>query len=212
MEILANSEAVIAAHSEKVKENAGLFELFGAEMNEDKTGFIKKETNGSETKITKINSLEDLGVDPSIIQNIEAYQSGEYNEVLKSVDPNAVFEGSVEAFAQALIDGKQPLIDFTATLEENLNKLNDSHSLSDLDYDYDQAKIDNQSPELDENYQQQLQDLTDAAAEAFDLDAEKITAQAKELREEYELTEGAARDLAIQNQRMNRGINDLADN
>ena len=61
--------------------------------------------------------------------------------------------------------------------------------------------------------------LIGEAAEKYDLDAKTLEIQAKEIREaqkdlngEYELTAEQAAALAIQNQRLNKGLSNLVDN
>jgi len=112
---------------------------------------------------------------------------------------------SVEDFAKALADSNGELFKFNETLSD----IQGSVSLSDLDYEYE--KSDKTTTDTD-NYNKQLDELTQQAAEAYDIDLEDIIDQAKAFREELNLTEGAARELAIQNQRMTKGIDALYDN
>lgn len=50
------------------------------------------------------------------------------------------------------------------------------------------------------------------ASETYDLDADVLEVQAEQLAEQYDLTAEAAANAAIQNQRMNKGVSELADN
>jgi len=116
---------------------------------------------------------------------------------------------SVDKFCKALADSEGKLFEFS----ENLSNIQTATSLSDLEYE--KAKQEEQGPltsEQQTNYDTKLNELTEQAAKAYDIDLEDIIDQAKAFREELELTEGAARDLAIQNQRMTRGIDTLYDN
>lgn len=109
---------------------------------------------------------------------------------------------SVEQFCEALANSNGELFQFSETLSD----IQSAVSLSDLDYEYE--KSDKTAADT-ENYNKQLDKLTQEAAEAYDIDLDDIIDQAKAFREELELTEGAARDLAIQNQRMTKGIDAL---
>jgi chromosome segregation ATPase len=128
-------------------------------------------------------------------------ESVKFADYINSLD-NGI--NSVEEFAKALADTNGALFEFS----EELSNIPGAASLSDLEYEY--AKSSKTSTDTQE-YEDQLKKLTEAAAEAYDIDFEDITAQAKAFREELSLTEGAARDLAIQNQRMTKGIDSLYD-
>ena len=66
--------------------------------------------------------------------------------------------------------------------------------------------------ETEEVYKKQLDSITESEAEKYELDFDEIIAQAEALAEAFDLDEIAARDLAIQNQRMNKGVDDLSEN
>ena len=111
---------------------------------------------------------------------------------------------SVEDLAKALADSNGELFEFS----QNLSDIQGAVSLNDLDYEYEKS---DKTTANTEDYNKQLDKLTEQAAEAYDIDLEDIIDQAKAFREELNLTEGAARDLAVQNQRMTRGIDALYD-
>lgn len=61
-------------------------------------------------------------------------------------------------------------------------------------------------------YEAQLESITTSEAEKYDLDYDEIVAQAEALADAFELDEAASRELAIQNQRMNKGVEELSEN
>ena len=63
-----------------------------------------------------------------------------------------------------------------------------------------------------EAYNKALDNVTRAEAEIHKLDYDDIVDQANALAKAYDLDESAARQLAIQNQRLNRGLADLVNN
>lgn len=116
---------------------------------------------------------------------------------------------SVEGFIEALNNG-------TDFINEAMNPMDDSHSLSDLEYDYEKTA---QNPLDQETHDAKLEQFTNEEAEKWDIEVEDIVDQAEALQdilesvdEDFELTEGRARALAIQNQRMAKGLDTLTEN
>lgn len=63
-----------------------------------------------------------------------------------------------------------------------------------------------------ETYEKTFDSIVQKQAEMYDLDYDDIVDQAENLADAYELTEEAATELAIQNQRMNKGLKTLNEN
>lgn len=63
-----------------------------------------------------------------------------------------------------------------------------------------------------ETYEKTFDSIIQKQAEMYDLDYDDIVDQAENLADAYELTEEAATELAIQNQRMNKGLKILNEN
>ena len=119
---------------------------------------------------------------------------------------------SIDQFIAALNNGSLALENFA----DATNPMNDSHSLSDLEYDFEKTSMVGQDQEY---HDKQVESMTATEAEKWDLDVEDIVDQAEALQdvlesvdENFELTEGRARALAIQNQRMAKGLDTLTKN
>lgn len=63
-----------------------------------------------------------------------------------------------------------------------------------------------------ETYEKTFDSIVQKQADMYDLDYDDIVDQAENLADAYELTEEAATELAIQNQRMNKGLKTLNEN
>lgn len=118
---------------------------------------------------------------------------------------------SIDQFISALNDGSIALENFA----DATNPMIDSHSLSDLEYDYEKTSMMGQDQEY---HDKQIESMTAEEAKKWDLEVEDVVDQAEILQdvlesvdENFELTEGRARALAIQNQRMVKGLDTLAD-
>lgn len=129
---------------------------------------------------------------------------------------------NIQEFCNALQSGQIAVDQFTA----GMSKISSASTFSELAGAYNETS--NIASDKDEAYtgleslsytsrtndalNNQLNSITQSEAVKYDLDFDEIIAQANALADAFNLDSIAARELAIQNQRMNNGIKELSDN
>lgn len=194
-------------------DQGGKFEQFG--------GIISLEDYESkrDALIEKIKSEYGENIDiESLLRNID--QFSDYEKALSQIDIGSNVLSNITS--DKSIDKEQ----IASELRNFYDELSPEDKTLFLNVDFnsiDETTWENQKSQI----QEQMQEIFEAQQEAFDqalvekldLDWEEVTYQAKNIQNElastgegYELTAHEARQLAIQNQMMNEGIQDLQKN
>lgn len=194
-------------------DQGGKFEQFG--------GIISLEDYESkrDALIEKIKSEYGENIDiESLLRNID--QFSDYEKALSQIDigsnvlSNITSDKSIdkEQIASELRNFYDELSPEDKTLFLNV----DFNSIDETTWENQKSQIQEQMQEI---FEAQQEASDQALVEKLDLDWEEVTYQAKNIQnelastgEEYELTAHEARQLAIQNQMMNEGIQDLQKN
>lgn len=172
-----------------------------------------------EALIEKIKSEYGENIDvESLLRNIT--QFSDYEKALSQIDIgtnallNITLDKSIdkEKIASDLREFYDALSPEDKTLFLNV----DFNSIDETSWENQKSQIQEQMQEI---FEAQQEASDQALVEKLDLDWEEVTYQAKNIQnelastgEEYELTAHEARQLAIQNQMMNEGIQDLQKN
>lgn len=172
-----------------------------------------------EALIGKIKSEYGENIDvESLLRNIT--QFSDYEKALSQIDigtnalSNITLDKSIdkEKIASDLREFYDALSPEDKTLFLNV----DFNSIDETTWENQKSQIQEQMQEI---FEAQQEASDQALVEKLDLDWEEVTYQAKNIQnelastgEEYELTAHEARQLAIQNQLMNEGIQDLQKN
>ena len=172
-----------------------------------------------EALIEKIKSEYGENIDvESLLRNIT--QFSDYEKALSQIDigtnalSNITLDKSIdkEKIASDLREFYDALSPEDKTLFLNV----DFNSIDETTWENQKSQIQEQMQEI---FEAQQEASDQALVEKLDLDWEEVTYQAKNIQnelastsEEYELTAHEARQLAIQNQLMNEGIQDLQKN
>ena len=186
---MADYQVTVDQTSKTFEENKKIYEALGARWNEETQNF-----EGG----FQLNEQQ--------AQLIKDYQSN------KEIQVGDQLIGFAEYMANQGYDSVDKFYS-EKDLEEKAKKIKRGCSIVNCKcLEYEKSKQEEQDPltsEQQTDYDTKLNELTEQAAEAYDIDLEDIIDQAKAFREELNLTEGAARELAIQNQRMTKGIDAL---
>lgn len=120
--------------------------------------------------------------------------------------------GTLEEFISALQNGSVAVKGFADATDKiasagSFNELNGAKAIADAG-----AVTQSEKDKISAAYKKQAEAIAQSEAEKYDLDFTEVTAQAEALANALGLDAAAANEMAIQNQRMNRGVDDLSKN
>lgn len=119
---------------------------------------------------------------------------------------------TIDAFIAALQNGTENVRGFA----DATDKISEANSFNELKAAKREADAGDETEEqkaaTEQEYNKQLETITKSESEKYELNYDEVVEQAEALAEAYDLDATSARNLAIQNQRMNQGVEELSKN
>lgn len=176
---------------------------------------------------------QDLALEEAILNEQLASTASSIGELDKLYNQKAIsaeaYEKQVKYLSQVSMEEVENLNDLKAAWNEalstgveldyniyadNLKKLGEEYSICKDEIKAFENALLSGDGEVVKNAEANLEAsiMLGEAAETYDLNLEELNVHSKQLAKEHELNAKAAAQLAIQNQRMNKGVSDLVDN